>query len=65
MASDSKGEEKRRMEVERGADREVGLRKGGWWREREMVAWCCRCVREGGKQGGGGRVCRSDATPVM
>lgn len=35
MASDSKGEEKRRMEVERGADREVGLRKGGWWRERE------------------------------
>lgn len=36
MASDSKGENERRMEVERREDREVELRKGGWWRERRL-----------------------------
>lgn len=50
MASDSKGEEKRRMEVERGAYGEVALSRGGLV-EREMVEWSC--VREGEEQRGG------------
>lgn len=54
MASDSKGEEKGRMEVEGGEDGEVGQRKGGWWRDRRLNGSVCVCERGMGKQGGGG-----------